>query len=97
MYVQGIIVTDLHRDMHALPFPASFLYSIFLEYYRLATMSVDNGALTQLYAATSPKMEGVTGRYFVTIALDRTEKSNPHGRNVTLAKLLWEESERIVR
>ena len=60
-------------------------------------MSVDNGASTQLYAATSPKMEGVTGRYFVPIALDRTEKSNPHGRNVTLAKLLWEESERIVR
>ena len=63
----------------------------------MATMSVDNGALTQLYAATSPKLDGVTGRLFVPIALDRTEKGNPHGLNVTLAKLLWEESERIVR
>ena len=61
-------------------------------------MSVDNGALTQLYVATSPKMEGVTGRYFIPVALDRTEAKfvNPHGLDVALAKLLWEESERIV-
>ena len=69
---------------------------MFLEFYRLATMSVDNGALTQLYAATSPKLEGVTGRFYVPIGLDRTEAGNPHGRNGTLAKLLWEQSERIV-
>ena len=89
-------MTDLHRDLRSLPFPANFLYLMFNEYYRLATMSVDNGALTQLYAATSPTLEGVTGRYYVPIGLDRTDTSNPHGRNVTLAKLLWEESERIV-
>ena len=93
----GIIVTELHRDMHHQAFPMSTLYSIFNEFYRLATMSVDNGALTQLFAATSPKLAGVTGRFFVPIALDRTASGNPHGLNATLAKLLWEESERMVR
>ena len=95
--ISGIIVTELHRDMHQQPFPLGFLYALFNEFYRLATMSVDNGALTQLFAATSPKLQGVTGRFFVPIALDRTEAGNPHGRNATLAKLLWEASERITR
>ena len=91
-----------HNLIHALPFatsPSPHIFSIispYSEFYRLATMSVDNGALTQLYAATSPKLEGVSGRFYVPIALDRTESSNPHGHNVTLAKLLWEQSERIV-
>jgi hypothetical protein len=51
--------------------------------------------VAQLFVATSPKMEGVTGKYFGPIALE-TEPS-AHARNKTLQRKLWEESDRLVK
>ena len=96
----GIIATELQRSAYTGIDLTTFLVKLpgllFMALFNAATMSLDNGALTQLYVATSPAMEGVTGRYFVPIALDRTHAASAPSRNVTLQRLLWKESERIV-
>jgi hypothetical protein len=49
----------------------------------------------QLYVATSPKVEGVSGEYFVPIAI--MTKASSQGTNATLGEILWEESERLTK
>lgn len=58
-------------------------------------LNADDGALTQLYVATSPQLAGVSGEYFIPTA----SKGRPSAlaRNETLARRLWEESERLTR
>ncbi len=58
-------------------------------------MTADDGALTQLYLATSPEVAGVTGEYYTPTATKG--RASEYGRNETLAKLLWDESERLTR
>ena len=58
-------------------------------------MNADDGALTQLYVATAPELAGVSGEYFTPTATKGL--AAPRGRDVALAKLLWEESERLTR
>ncbi len=60
-------------------------------------MDPETDALTQLYAATSPKIsdEFITGKYFDAIA--KLKQPHYHATNETLQDLLWEESERRTR
>ena len=58
-------------------------------------MNANDGALTQLYLATSADVAGVTGEYFTPTATKG--RAGGYGRNETLAKVLWEESERLTR
>jgi hypothetical protein len=58
-------------------------------------LNADDGALTQLYVATSPKLAGVSGEYFIPTA--SKGQASALARNETLARLLWEESERLIR
>ncbi|MGE0129633.1 MAG: SDR family oxidoreductase [Blastocatellales bacterium] len=54
----------------------------------------EKGADTIIWLASSPEVEGVTGKYFV----DRKEKeSNPQSHEREVAARLWEISERMVR
>lgn len=39
-----------------------------LEFVKLASLTTNDGALTQLYVATSPELTNVTGKYFKPIA-----------------------------
>ena len=57
----------------------------------------DQGALTQLYLATSPEIENkaVTGRYFVPIAHEI--QPSKYGRDEHLQEELWSWSEEMVR
>jgi len=55
--------------------------------------SVEQGAATQVYLATSPEVLGLSGVYFKDCAPARTRKS---ADDVGLAQRLWVESERIV-
>jgi nucleoside-diphosphate-sugar epimerase len=95
----GIIATQLQRSAYEFT-PSNFLSKlpgvIFMSLFNAAAATPDNGALTQLFVATSPMVEGVTGRYFVPIALDRTQSASAQSRNVTLQQLLWKESDKIV-
>ncbi len=60
-----------------------------------ASMSVEQGALTPLYLATSPKIYGVTGKYFQPVGVQVTPSH--HALNATLQQLLWTETERLTK
>ena len=60
--------------------------------YSLAGISVERGAQASLYLATSPQVEGVTGKYFVK---NRESKSAPISYDRALAQCLWQVSEQL--
>ncbi|RZL30934.1 MAG: SDR family NAD(P)-dependent oxidoreductase, partial [Pedobacter sp.] len=55
-------------------------------------ISAEKGAETQIYLATSPELEGVTGEYFVK---KKIEQPNSEARDENIAKRLWEVSEKM--
>jgi retinol dehydrogenase-13 len=57
-------------------------------------ISPAEGARTQVYVASSPELEGVTGRYFVECA---PVEPTAVARDATAACRLWEVSERLLR
>jgi NAD(P)-dependent dehydrogenase (short-subunit alcohol dehydrogenase family) len=60
---------------------------------RLIVMTEAEGARTSLHAATSPELEGVTGRYFDKVREARPSKAS---RDSDAASRLWEVSEHLV-
>ena len=54
--------------------------------------SPDNGAATSVYVATSPEVEGVTGKYF---AKCRELAPAPHASDREAAERLWQVSEQL--
>ena len=57
-------------------------------------MSPEEGAKTSIFLATSPEVEGVTGRYFVKSI---PKRSAPITYDSSLQRQLWEESARLVK
>ena len=55
--------------------------------------SLEEGAETSVYLASSPEVEGVTGKYFVK---KRPQPYNPIADNAELRKRFWEHSCRLV-
>ncbi|HEV2088876.1 MAG TPA: hypothetical protein VGR21_11255 [Cryptosporangiaceae bacterium] len=55
--------------------------------------TVEKGAETSIYLASSPEVEGVTGQYF---ANRRPKKSSPRSHDIEAGERLWHESERLV-
>jgi hypothetical protein len=53
---------------------------------------VEEGAETSVFLATSPDVEGVTGRYF---ARQREVSPAPQALDVNARKQLWEISEKL--
>ena len=66
---------------------ASFHYAV--------SMSTEDGALNQLYVATSPDAAHYSGKYFHPVG--KLTEPSAHCKNQTLAKLLWDVSEELVR
>ena len=56
-------------------------------------ISPEEGSKTSIFLATSPEVEGVTGKYFVKSI---PKRSAPITYDVTLQRQLWEESARLV-
>jgi NAD(P)-dependent dehydrogenase (short-subunit alcohol dehydrogenase family) len=84
----GVIKTNLGRSM------ASFARVALAIAEPLVLKSNAEGAATQVYVATRPELEGVTGEYFADCNI---AKSSPVSYDAALATRLWEESERIVQ
>jgi len=61
---------------------------------RLVTISPERGARTSIYLASSPDVEGVSGKYF---ARRRPEKSSEASYDLEAARRLWEVSEELTR
>jgi len=57
-------------------------------------MSTEEGAKTSIFLATSPEVEGVTGKYFVKSI---PKRSAPITYDSSLQRQLWEESARLVK
>lgn len=78
----GVISTELMRNF---PAPVRWVVKIFLK-------SPEKGAATSLYLATSPDVEGVTGRYF-----DDSREVTPSeaARDDAAAERLWGISEKL--
>jgi NAD(P)-dependent dehydrogenase (short-subunit alcohol dehydrogenase family) len=56
-------------------------------------LSPEKGAQTQIYLASSPEVEGVSGKYFVRC---KPARSNRASRDEAAQKRLWEISEKLV-
>jgi len=60
--------------------------------FNLHAVSVEEGAQTSVYLATSPAVEGVTGKYFVRC---QPRPSSPASYDESAQKKLWEVSEKM--
>jgi retinol dehydrogenase 14 len=61
---------------------------------RFQAISPEDGADTVVYLATSPEVEGVTGKYFDK---RKAKQTNPISYDADANKRLWEESAKLVR
>ena len=93
----GVTVNCLHPGMVATSlvdkdkdFPLFFKYL-----YKLSKplmKSPAHGAETSIYSASSPEIEGITGRYFIN---KKIAQSSPESHDRELAQRLWEVSEKL--
>ncbi len=83
----GVINTNLGRNMSGFERGAlAVVAPVFLK-------TIPQGAATECYVATNPKIAGVTGEYFADSNIARSTRISS---DTALARRLWEESERIV-
>jgi len=84
----GFVATNIaQRDI------APVLRSIAGFFIPLLGISAEEGAKTSLYLASSPEVEGVTGKYFVKSIPVRSVRTS---YNEALQQRLWEESAKLV-
>ncbi len=83
----GVIISGLQRSMPAIQRLGMAIAA------PIALKSLAEGAATQVYVATHPALEGVSGEYFADCNIARP---SARGRDAALADRLWQESERIV-
>ncbi len=65
-----------------------FMYGLF----KLFFLSPEKGAETSIYLASSPEVEGVTGKYFIK---RRAVASSPESYDTEIAQRLWETSMKL--
>jgi NAD(P)-dependent dehydrogenase (short-subunit alcohol dehydrogenase family) len=61
---------------------------------RFAGRTPEQGAETSIYLASSPEVQGITGKYFVD---RRAIPSSPASNDVEVARQLWQVSEAMTR
>ena len=90
----GSIKTELSRHIMNNLGSYELILAPLIYLAELALMDADMGSLTQLYVATSPKLKGVTGKYFSPIAVE--SKTSTQAHNLKLQKNLWDVSEILI-
>jgi len=81
----GAVATNIWKGSMG---PSSFLGNV----SRLFLISPEKGAETPAYLASSPQVEGVTGKYYDHM---REKQSSAESYDQAVAKKLWDESERM--
>ena len=92
----GVTVNALHPGFVATNFGhnnGGFMTRGIQLIQRFAAIKPDQGAATQIYLASSPEVEGVSGRYFVK---SKPAKAPKAAYDEAAAHRLWELSERMV-
>ena len=79
----GLFKSDLMRELAA---PARF-------FARLASKSPERAAEAVAYLASSPNLEGFTGRFFNGM---QPSESNPYSRDTKVQERLWKKAEALV-
>jgi NAD(P)-dependent dehydrogenase (short-subunit alcohol dehydrogenase family) len=90
----GVTVNAVHPGFVASNFAKNNLGILkpLMSLIQLAAISPEEGAQTSLYLATSPEVEGVTGKYFVN---KKAVISSPASYDEDAARKLWEISEKL--
>ena len=83
----GVIATNLGRHMNPI------VWSLYSALAPLFLKTVPQGAATEVYVATSPALDGVSGEYFADCNVAKARRDTS---DATLAQRLWEVSGRIV-
>lgn len=81
----GVVRTNFSMD-------STGLFTVLVKMFRPFLISPEKGAATQIYLATSPQVQGITGEYFNK---KKPVKSSGESRNPEVAKKLWELSEKM--
>ncbi|MFX1317338.1 MAG: SDR family oxidoreductase [Promethearchaeota archaeon] len=79
----GFTRTNIGRD-----------YSVFIRPFTKLSKNPKKGAETSIYLATSPEVEGITGKYFIKKQQKRSSKDS---YNEKLAKELWNVSLKLTK
>ena len=82
----GVVVTGFGQNNTRL---AGGLFRLFHTLGRPVLLTSEKGARTSIYLASSPAVEGVTGKYY---ANGREQKSSAESHDATVARRLWEVS-----
>jgi NAD(P)-dependent dehydrogenase (short-subunit alcohol dehydrogenase family) len=90
----GVTVSAMHPGFVATNMAANngWLVRLFLPLVHRNSLTPEQGARTAVYLASSPDVEGVTGKYFVR---EREVDSDPVSYDESTAKRLWQVSERM--
>ena len=83
----GMVATDIWKKVNR--FLTPFLFPLIRHYGQTPL----EGAQTSIYLATSPEVEGITGKYF---AYKHQVRSDPITHDIGLAKRLWQVSLEMV-
>jgi retinol dehydrogenase 14 len=86
----GVTATVLHPGVVRTRFAAedpSPMWRVFLPLVRLFLKPPEKGAATSIYLASSPEVEGVTGKYFVD---SKPKTSSPSSYDTAAAARLWQ-------
>lgn len=84
----GVVKTDIGKKN------TNFVVAMFWKIFNnIAGVSVEQGADTIIYLATSPEVEGVTGKYFYK---RKPKEPSKLAQDTVLAEQLWNESLRMV-
>jgi NAD(P)-dependent dehydrogenase (short-subunit alcohol dehydrogenase family) len=84
----GAVATDGPLKDPGLPAFSRLLYKMVRPFF----LTPEKGAETALHLASSPEVEGITGRYFIK---KKPAKSSPESYDMEVAKRLWEVSSRL--
>ncbi|HCF87120.1 MAG TPA: short-chain dehydrogenase [Ktedonobacter sp.] len=91
----GVTVNALHPGITATNFPSGMTGAAawVMRLSKPFLLTPEKGAQTTLYLATSPEVEGVTGKYFVK---SQETKSSNGSYDQTVGSRLWEVTEQLV-
>jgi NAD(P)-dependent dehydrogenase (short-subunit alcohol dehydrogenase family) len=96
----GVTVNALHPGMVISSFnrgTKGFVHLLGEAVYFFAGINVEKGAQTTLYVATSPEVEGVSGRYFSQSKQGKETPSSQLSYDAAIRRRFWEVSEELVR
>ena len=85
----GVTANALHPGFVATGFAKNngFLFRLFMPLAQLNALSPEEGARTSIYLASSPEVEGVSGKYFTK---QQAVQSDPASYDEQTARQLWE-------